>query len=172
MPPAVKQCVTSVGFPYLSQRSSSFAAPHVNFDAGVFHAFELGDKLACPFFKSWIFEHAKHAIVKCHGSPSTCLFDELAHLLGEQFAGLRAHVELLILRANRFQSRPSLRIKSTGRMNSIPFFAPLLDHLLGLVDAQALDVIRLILMGRIFGDTQRKVLALQLRGGLLQRHGQ
>ena len=67
---------------------------------------------------------------------------------------------------------PSWSTKSTGSTNSIPLARPSASISLGLLDAIAGDEVGLVVVGRIFGHAQVELLAVQLGGGLLQRHGQ
>ena len=158
----------------LLQGRAALAAADVDLDPGIGHPLQLGDELPRAVLESRVFEHAEHAVVKNHGRRTIVLVggDEIAHRLLVQCAGGRPHVELLVARPDRRRHPAVLEDEIDGHDEFDALGSSLGDHPLGLFDPFARNVVRLVLVRGVLGESQIELLAVQLGGRLLQRHGQ
>ena len=80
--------------------------------------------------------------------------------------GLWANVELLVGRLQRIDNAAVLDHEVDRQEEFDSLRAPLGDHAAGLLEPRFGNVNRLVLLGRIFGDAEASVFAVELRGGL------
>src|SRR5690606_26097446 len=111
----------------------------------------------------------EHAVVERDGLAAALVgrVDKLADLFREVLRGFWANVELLISRPDRVGSPAILQNEIDGEHKLNSLFASFANHLLGLLDSLARNEIGLVGVSRIFRDTHRKLLAVELRRRLL-----
>ena len=122
-------------------------------------------------FEPRVFEHAEDAVVEgdlplapvARNSPTFC--SKSALVFGPTSNCWSPGLSSSTTRA--------VRDHEVDRQDELDaLLAAVADHSLGLLDAGGRDVVRLVFVGRIFGDAEATWFAVELGGRLAERHGE